>query len=145
MAERTSTEWLQQSLHTLMMSPYIHFTPPKIGRVHAPGPIDLFSTRFNNMFSRECTGVVAGREVDRDGLKQALLALQREWRDEAASFAPSATVKPGHYACRADFIPKGREQMEEVRADASFMEERGEQRIHHLSLDGDASLFVTSH
>lgn len=54
-----------------------------------PGPIDLFSTRFANMFTKEATGVVAGVQVDKEGLKQSLLALQKQWNPETAQFVAS--------------------------------------------------------
>ena len=76
-----SPEWLQQQLTTLLASPYIHFSNPPLpgGRRLGHGPIDLFSTRFNAMFMRHARGLVGGREVDREGLKQSLLAMQKSW------------------------------------------------------------------
>ena len=50
------------------------------------GPIDLFSTRFANMFTQDATGVVGGKEVDKEGLKQSLLAWQKKWNQDTAHF-----------------------------------------------------------
>ena len=54
--------------------------------------MDIFSTRFANFFARDAAGVVAGSEVDRDGLKAALLALQRRGDPASASFVPLDAV-----------------------------------------------------
>jgi hypothetical protein len=44
-----------------------------------PGPVDLFSTKFNNAFTPDVKAVVAGEEVNREGLKEKFLALQRHY------------------------------------------------------------------
>lgn len=72
-------KWLANELSTLLSSPHIT-TPSHLGGLHhAPGPVDLFNTRFNSMFMRHARGLVGGREVDREGLKESLLALQKRW------------------------------------------------------------------
>ncbi|KAI1783768.1 hypothetical protein LXA43DRAFT_869781, partial [Ganoderma leucocontextum] len=82
-----SAEFVQERLSTLLKSPYIHFTQPHIpGLRLGHGPVDLFSTRFANFFTHNATGIVAGEELDKDGLKQALLALQKRWDPDTASF-----------------------------------------------------------
>ena len=90
MSQSVTPEWLQEQLSTLLASPYIHFNQPKFpGGLHlrmGPGPIDLFSTRFANLFAQEATGVVAGVQVDKEGLKQSLLALQKHWNPQTAQF-----------------------------------------------------------
>ena len=89
-------QFLQDRLSTLLASPYIHFKKPTSGPLlglrMGPGPVDLFSTRFANFFTHAATGVVAGTEVDRDGLKDALLALQRRWDPNSASFSSVGAV-----------------------------------------------------
>ena len=100
MSQPASSEWLQEQLSTLLASPYIHFSQPKIPGLQlrmGPGPIDLFSTRFANTFTHDATAVVAGKELDKDGLKTALLALQKRWIPESASFVAlgeGAKVRP---------------------------------------------------
>lgn len=95
--ETINSEWLAQQLKTLLSSPYIHFSQPPAG-LHGlrlgPGPIDLFSTRFENLFSNDATGVVAGEEVDRADLKQALLALQRTWNPDTLNISAPYTPDP---------------------------------------------------
>lgn len=61
----------------------------------APGPVDLFSTKFNQMFMPDARGFVGGQEVDRDQLKETLLGLQRRWNAAEASCA-ACEVHPTH-------------------------------------------------
>lgn len=86
----SSPEFLQDKLSTLLASPHIHFNaPPAGGPLHirmGHGPVDLFSTRFLNFFTADARGVVGGKEVDHDGLKDALLALQKKWNPQEARF-----------------------------------------------------------
>ncbi len=89
-----SSQWFASSLLALLVAPYIHFnpTPPPIpGPGILPvslgtGPIDMFSTRFINLFTDGANGTVAGTSVDKDGLKQALLAVQKHWDPANAQF-----------------------------------------------------------
>ena len=100
-AQPGSSEWLSAQLTTLLNSPYIHFTQPKIPGLQlrmGPGPIDLFSTRFANMFTKEATGVLAGQEVDRDGLKSGLLALQKRWTKDNVQIT-DAQAAEGYQVC----------------------------------------------
>lgn len=89
------SEWLQEQLKSLLASPYIHFKhPPQLaGRRFGHGPVDLFSTRFNQLFTDDATGVVGGKHVDKAGLKDALLAMQRKWHPDSADFA---SHEPAH-------------------------------------------------
>ncbi|KAI0640342.1 hypothetical protein C8Q77DRAFT_128933 [Trametes polyzona] len=86
----SSPAFLQDKISTLLASPHIHFNQPPQGapfRIRmGHGPVDLFSTRFANYFTQDATGVVAGKEVDNDGLKRALLALQKKWNPDEADF-----------------------------------------------------------
>jgi hypothetical protein len=91
MAEQPNTEWLQNRLSQLLSSPYIHFTQPKVPGLHlrmGPGPIDLFSTRFMNLFTENAQGNVNGQEMGKDDLKQALLALQKTFNKDSVQFKP---------------------------------------------------------
>ncbi|KAI0658254.1 hypothetical protein C8Q70DRAFT_917422 [Cubamyces menziesii] len=137
----SSPEHLQQMLSTLLASPHIHFNQPHaIGGIRlGHGPIDLFSTRFTNYFTHEATGSVAGTEVDKEGLKQALLALQKKWDPENAQFvAQEGALKP---TTRFMWTQKNSGDQCEVTAAADMKEEGGSYRINHLTLDGDESLF----
>lgn len=96
--DEPTPQWLQEHLTQLLSSPYIHFTQPKIAGLQlrmGPGPIDLFSTKFANMVTGDVTGVIAGKEVDKDGLKEALLKLQKKWNKEGVKVAESQPVE-GH-------------------------------------------------
>lgn len=88
--ESSSSQWLANSLSALLASPYVHFPqPPVVGGIPinlGPGPLDLFSTRFENLFTQDATGVVAGKQVDKDGLKEILLAVQQHWNPGNARF-----------------------------------------------------------
>lgn len=63
-----------------------------------PGPIDLFSTRFSNMFTQDVTGVLGGQEVDKAGLKEGLLTIQKKWNADGAQ-AQDAQAAEGFQVC----------------------------------------------
>lgn len=54
-----------------------------------PGPIDLFSTRFNNTFPENVQATVAGTSVNREQLKDRLLGLQKHYKPDSTQFVPS--------------------------------------------------------
>ncbi|KAI0363308.1 hypothetical protein BV20DRAFT_958566 [Pilatotrama ljubarskyi] len=137
----STPEFVQDKLSTLLSSPHIHLNhPPKFGGIRmGPGPVDLFSTRFANFFTPDATGVVAGKEVDHEGLKKALLALQKKWDPQNANFvAQGSAPKP---TTKLLWTRKDAEHQSEVTAAAEVKEEGGAHRISHLTLDGDESLF----
>ncbi|PIL31018.1 hypothetical protein GSI_05712 [Ganoderma sinense ZZ0214-1] len=142
-----SPEFVQERLSTLLNSPYIHFSQPHIpGLRLGHGPVDLFSTRFGNYFTHDATARVAGRELDRDGLKEALLALQKRWNPDTASFVSVAAAQGEGEAGakpKSKFVwtQKDAGDETEVTASADVKEEGGTQRIHRLTLDGDEALF----
>ncbi|CCM00048.1 uncharacterized protein FIBRA_02074 [Fibroporia radiculosa] len=141
-----SNQWLEQQLSQLLSSPYIHFRPLTNGGLRmGHGPIDLFSTRFNNLFSSDATGVVAGSEVDRAGLKEALLALQRKWDADSAHFTEVNGLQDGHLGTNLQWTPKNAEdgQNVEVSATATVQQDGGATRITTLRLDGDQALFTS--
>lgn len=91
MAEQPTNEWLQTRLSELLASPHIHFTQPNVPGLRlrmGPGPIDLFSTRFINLFTHEAKGTVNGQEVAKDELKEQLLKLQKKYNKETVKFVP---------------------------------------------------------
>ncbi|PSR84410.1 hypothetical protein PHLCEN_2v5447 [Hermanssonia centrifuga] len=75
-------KWLADELSALLSSPY------PIGglQVADSGSTDPFSARFNGLFMRHARGIVGGREVDREELKQILLALQTKWPSGSEGF-----------------------------------------------------------
>ena len=79
-------EWLSKEIWQIITSPHISFPKPT-GPLHfrmGPGPVDLFSTRFNNAFAFDVKATVAGEEVSREELKAKLLGLQKYWKAEQA-------------------------------------------------------------
>ncbi|KAI8980635.1 hypothetical protein BD414DRAFT_102471 [Trametes punicea] len=137
----STPEFLQDRLSTLLASPHIHFNhPPALGGIRlGHGPVDLFSTRFMNYFTPDATGVVAGKQVDHEGLKNALLALQKKWDGQNANFvAQEAAAKP---TTRLLWAQRGTGTQADVTAAAEVKEHEGAPKISHLVLDGDESLF----
>ncbi|PSR78708.1 hypothetical protein PHLCEN_2v7297 [Hermanssonia centrifuga] len=166
-AQPATSEWLQEQLSTLLASPHIHFSHPKFPGAHmrmGPGPIDVFSTKFANMFTSDATGTVAGTQVDKDGLKESLLALQKQWNPDSAKFVPMdppsadytvrsvvicphnilVSSKSWQMATSFSWTPKQSETSLQVGASASVQEEGGLQRINVLNLDGDPSMFASA-
>lgn len=88
--------WLSKEISQIISSPYISFpkpTGPPPFRM-GPGPVDLFSTRFNNTFAYDVKATVAGEEVSREGLKAKLLGLQKHWNTEKVKFQDESDVGP---------------------------------------------------
>lgn len=86
-----SSEWLSKEIADLLASPHISF--PK-GIHMGPGPVDLFSTKFNNLFALSVEAVVDGQKVSRDDLKQKLLNLQKHWNPEGVKFQDGPPTPP---------------------------------------------------
>ena len=96
-------DWLSKEISQIITSPHISFPKPtgplqfKMG----PGPVDLFSTRFNNAFASDVKATVAGEEVSREDLKAKLLGLQKHWKAEEVKFqdesAGPVCYYLGHY------------------------------------------------
>ncbi|GJE89561.1 hypothetical protein PsYK624_056640 [Phanerochaete sordida] len=143
-SQPATPEWLTEKLTELLKSPYIHFTQPKIPGLQlrmGPGPIDLFSTRFANMCTDDVTGVLAGAAVDKDGLKQGLLALQKKINAGQVQTGEAQGAEGYQTATKMLFAAKEGDDQVEVSAAASVREQGGLQRISALRLDGDSSLF----
>ena len=82
---QTSAQWVENALASLLSAPRISI--PRIpGFPMGPGPIDLFGTRFINTFTSDAKGVVDGEQVDRDGLEEKLLDLQRHYNPDTVKF-----------------------------------------------------------
>ncbi|EPS99314.1 hypothetical protein FOMPIDRAFT_1024193 [Fomitopsis schrenkii] len=96
---------------------------------------------FDRVFTRDATGVIAGKSVSRDGLKAALLALNKEWSAASCRFGP-ATCLDGFVATHCDFMPRHACEYTEVVAVALIRPEGGAERISCLELDGEESLFA---
>jgi len=81
-------DWLSKQISQIITSPHISFPKPTgpLGFRVGPGPIDLFSTRFNNTFTLDVQATVAGEDVSREELKAKLLGLQKHWNAEEVKF-----------------------------------------------------------
>ncbi|CAL1693822.1 unnamed protein product [Somion occarium] len=141
-------EWLQDTLVKLLNAPHISFPKPTGALAHirmGPGPVDLFSTYYSNFFTSDAKGIVAGKEVDHEGLKEALLRLQKKWQADAAKFSPQASVENSEHPIVTviSWSPRNfNKDTAEVKASAAVREEGGATRISSLSLEGDAELFA---
>lgn len=101
MAEQPTPEWLQDHLAELLAAPHIHFTQPKLPGLRlrmGPGPVDVFSTRFMNMFTQDAKGTVNGHHVGRDELKENLLKLQKKYNRDSLHCAPQSPEE-GEQVC----------------------------------------------
>jgi hypothetical protein len=78
--------WVEKALASLLSAPHISIPRGPAGFPTGPGPIDLFSTRFNNTFTADAKGLVDGQHVNRDGLKEKLLDLQRHYNPDTVKF-----------------------------------------------------------
>ncbi|KAH9913523.1 uncharacterized protein B0H18DRAFT_1048009 [Fomitopsis serialis] len=67
----STSSWLQEHFRTLVTAPNDH---------------------FDKLFTRDATGVVAGKSVGRDGIKAALLALHTEWNATSCRFGPATCL-----------------------------------------------------
>ncbi|OJT15329.1 hypothetical protein TRAPUB_8125 [Trametes pubescens] len=141
----SSNRWLSDCLCDLMASPHVAM-PPHGGMHLGPGPVDVFTTRFNEYFGHEACGTLCGRPVDREGLKTGLLALQKRWNPEAVRVGndPQLNGIPlGHniLATEVEWTPEGSTVPEVVLAEASVGEERGHEQIRFLKMEGNSALF----
>ncbi|OSD03918.1 hypothetical protein PYCCODRAFT_1444108 [Trametes coccinea BRFM310] len=142
----SSNHWLSDCLCDLMASP--HITIPPRGGLHlgGPGPVDVFTTRFNQYFLPEAHGTLCGRPVDREGLKAGLLALQKRWNPEAVRVMDDPThhgLPLGHnlLSTEVEWTPEGSQMPEVVIAEASMNEEDGHEQIRFLKMEGNSALF----
>jgi hypothetical protein len=89
-----TAEWLPTELAKLLAAPHISFPNPPPNIHLGPGPIDLFSTYFNNIFATDVKSTVDGHKVSRDELKQKLLNLQKHWNPEKVKFEDDSSTPP---------------------------------------------------
>lgn len=84
-APETRSQWLAEQLQQLMVAPHVHVTEGAEGAAMGPGPVDMFSTRFDAMFMPDAHGWVGGERIDRHSLKECMLGLQRRWNEKEAT------------------------------------------------------------
>ena len=84
----TNDDWLSNAISQIISSPHISFPKPtgSLPFRTGPGPVDLFSTRFNNTFAYDVEVTVDGEVVSRDDLKAKLLSLQKYWNVQEIKF-----------------------------------------------------------
>jgi hypothetical protein len=97
-APQSPAAFAESALAALLSAPHISLPRGPSGIRMGPGPIDLFSTKFNNTFTAEAMGVIDGKQVDREELKEGLLALQSHYDPDTAKFQ-SEDLKPYGEVC----------------------------------------------
>jgi len=148
----TSGRSLAERLCELMASPHITVPSSPHGIfAELSEPVDLFSTRFESMFMEDARGVLAGRPVDREGLKAGLLALQKQWNADNVKINdnPERVHSPllqshGLLSTELEWTPKYSVVPECVAAEASVEDDGDVRRIHLLALQGNGALFRSS-
>jgi hypothetical protein len=89
-----SDNWFVKQFSKLMESSHISIPPPPTGVLIGPGPIDQFSTNFDNLFADDVKAAVDREEVSRAVLKQKLLNLKKHWKAKQVKFEDeSASVR----------------------------------------------------
>ncbi|KIJ36308.1 hypothetical protein M422DRAFT_34279 [Sphaerobolus stellatus SS14] len=132
----SNAAWLQSAISELLISPYIHFrAPAAIGIRLGPGPIDVFSTRFNNDFTPN--------RVDREELKQRLLGLQQHYSPDTVTFETPATgTSSDHNEVHVTFTGLSKETGPyKVAIDANVKETSGTRKISSINMEGNPELF----
>lgn len=130
-----SSEWLSKEIADLLASPHISFPKPPPGIHLGPGPVDLFSTKFNNLFALSVEAVVDGQKVSRDDLKQKLLNLQKHWDPKGVKFQDEPPTPPDLSTVAT--LSSG----EAVAFLAETDHEGGKRVIKKFSVNGASSLF----
>lgn len=95
----TNDDWLSKEISQIISSPHISFPKPtgSLPFRMGPGPVDLFSTRFNNTFAYDVKATVNGEEVSREDLKEKLLGLKKYWNPEEIKFQDEAAGPVRHF------------------------------------------------
>ncbi|KAF9786148.1 hypothetical protein BJ322DRAFT_1108004 [Thelephora terrestris] len=130
-----TAEWLPTELAKLLAAPHISFPNPPPNIHLGPGPIDLFSTYFNNIFATDVKSTVDGHKVSRDELKQKLLNLQKHWNPEKVKFEDDSSTPPD--SSTVAVLSDG----ETVCFLAETGQQGGNQVIERFAMKGAASLF----
>ncbi|EKM54167.1 uncharacterized protein PHACADRAFT_257816 [Phanerochaete carnosa HHB-10118-sp] len=81
------SQWLANELTLLLSAPNHSAAPHDVTNAQQLPDSDAFSAVFNRVFVRHARGLVGGREVDREELKQALRALQKWWSPTQCRYA----------------------------------------------------------
>ena len=96
-----STEnWFVKEFAQLMAASHITFPKPPPNIHLGPGPVDQFSTDFENLFADHVKATVDGKVVSKEGLKQKLLNLKKHWKVDHVKFKEehsSVRLRSSHY------------------------------------------------
>jgi len=80
--------WFQESITSLLTAPGpIHMPKLPFGMRGGHGPIDVFSTRFANLFTDDVDAMVNGESLDKDGLKDKLVTIKKQYNPSSATFS----------------------------------------------------------
>jgi len=139
-------DWYEQTLANLLAAPYVHIRSLPGGIHGGPGPIDLFSTDFNNLFTRDASGSVNGEDVDRDELKTRLLALHDHFNRASVSFhresqGPKFATESGSVSSVLSWTSQNGKETEHVTTHATIVDEHGSRQIKSIDLRGRSDLF----
>ncbi|KAF8583300.1 hypothetical protein K439DRAFT_1412317 [Ramaria rubella] len=143
--------WLQKRLSELLVAPHISFHGPAGIRM-GPGPIDVFSTKFNKLFTPDVKAMVAGEQMSREGLKERLLAMQRHHStdinlqmSETDAVGSSDIPEEGPSEARARFTCILKNKLEyEIEVTAATAETGGRRQISSIQIEGNPELFVNA-
>jgi hypothetical protein len=81
-----SEHWLQHELSSLLSSPGpIRIPRLPFGLRGGPGPIDVFSSRFANLFSDDVRATINGIDYDKAGLKDKVIELKQYYDPDSAT------------------------------------------------------------
>ncbi|GJF00106.1 hypothetical protein PsYK624_163850 [Phanerochaete sordida] len=140
------SEWLAHALAQLLAAPHISVDE---GPDEGAASVDVFTSRFDELFVPEARGIVCGHAVDRAALKRTLAGLQRRW-DAAEGACVGCAAHPAGVpefnptmAAKVEFTPLYLypRTKETIMAEASGEEIEGVERIDCLMLEGDEYLF----
>ncbi|TBU38791.1 hypothetical protein BD309DRAFT_826910, partial [Dichomitus squalens] len=138
------SHWLSECLCELMASPHVSM-PPHGGMRLGPGPMDVFTTRFEQYFTSTAHGTICGHPVDREGLKEGLLALQKRWTPEDVKVEQEGNdclLQHDVLSTELEFTPPGSSIPEVIIAQASLSgDKEGEKHIRFIKLEGNRALF----
>lgn len=86
------SKWLADALTSLLSTPHANPAAMNMDLGGLDASSDPFDTRFNDVFMRHARGLVGGREVDREELKNTLRALQAKWDASACRYEDCAAL-----------------------------------------------------
>jgi len=112
-----------------------------------PGPVDIFSTKFNNNFAPEVKAIVAGQSVDRGGLKEKLLGLQQHYVPGSVKFQTESeddtTTGTSNGEAHVSFTGEAEKVgAYEVSISAEVADVDGSRKITSVTFDGKPELFA---